>query len=274
MISVDYEYKAEGEGNIPEQSFEITDTAVIPKRRQIRGKFTLDAAIDLKNWHGLDIDSELAKMMEQTLMAEINAEIINDLRMLAAFVVTLDFADYANVGSGGASIAGNYDDASKVLVDVIDAVCAKIWTMGRLGHGNFIVGNPVTLSMIDRTGGFQASGITYNGKDLSLAGSLGGKIKVYKDPLFPADEILVGYKGGGTLETGYIYCPYQPIVATPQLYNQETGDPSKIFWTKYGKTFDAIGENGVPQSKILNGENQYARIKLVNMPKYIRNLIG
>ena len=272
VLSVDYEYKAEGEANIPEQSFSIVENTVKLTRRQLRGKYTLDSVTDLKAYHGIDIDSELAKMMEQTLMAEINAEIINDLRMLAAIVVNLDFADYANVGTGGASISGNYDDASKVLVDVINAVAAKIWTTGRLGYGNFIVGNPITLSLIDRTGGFQASGISYNGKDLSLAGSLGGKIKVFKDPLFPQDEILVGYKGSGAMESGYVYCPYLPITATPQLYNQETGDPAKIFYTRYGKTFNSIGAAGVPESLILNGENQYARIKLANLPKFVRTI--
>ena len=272
VLSVDYEYKAEGEANMPEQSFSIEEKTVKLTRRQLRGKYTLDSVTDLKSYHGIDIDSELAKMMEQTLMAEINAEIINDLRMLAAIVVNLDFADYANVGTGGASVAGNYDDASKVLVDVINAVAAKIWTTGRLGYGNFIVGNPITLSLIDRTGGFQASGITYNGKDLSLAGSLGGKIKVLKDPLYPQDEILVGYKGTGAMESGYSYCPYLPITATPQLYNPETGDPSKIFYTRYGKTFNTVGPNGVPESLILNGENQYARIKLANLPKFVRNI--
>lgn len=272
VLSVDYEYKAEGEANMVEQSFSIEEKTVKLTRRQLRGKYTLDSVTDLKAYHGIDIDSELAKMMEQTLMAEMNAEIINDLRMLAGIVTTLDFADYANVGTGGAGIAGNYDDASKVLVDIINAVSAKIWTVGRLGYGNFIIGNPITLSLIDRTGGFQGSGIVYNGKDISFAGSLGGKIKVYKDPLFPQDEIFVGYKGSGAMESGYTFCPYLPITATPQLYNQETGDPSKIFYTRYGKTFNAIGSAGVPESLILNGANQYARIKLVNLPKFVRNI--
>ena len=111
------------------------------------------------------------------------------------------------------------------------------------------------------------SGISYSGRDLSYAGSVGGKIKIYHDPTYPEDELLMGYKGSGVLETGYMHCPYLPITATPTLYDPLNGDPSKIFYTRYSKT---VKENGVgltkPKSVILNGEYQYGRMILKNFP--------
>ena len=92
-------------------------------------------------------------------------------------------------------------------------------------------------------------------------------MKIYHDPTYPEDELLIGYKGGSSLETGYLYCPYLPITATPTLYDPETGDPSKIFYTRYSKTLKERGENfAKPKSVILNGELQYARLKLKNNP--------
>ena len=39
-------------------------------------------------------------------------------------------------------------------------------------------------------------------------GTLSNRFTVYKDPYFPRNKILVGYKGGSYLETGYVYAPF------------------------------------------------------------------
>jgi hypothetical protein len=58
---------------------------------------------------------------------------------------------------------------------------------------------------------------------------------VYKDAAFPRNKILVGYKGGSPLETGYVYAPYVPLIVTPTLYNPEDFVPRKGVMTRYGK---------------------------------------
>ena len=262
---VKYEYKGEADPNSPEISFEITDSIVSVIRRQLRGKYTMDAAYDLQKLHGLNLDSELANMMKIELQAEINREIVSDLRAMAAFVRVLDYSKLVGQ-TGGISIQGNYDDAHKLLLDAINLVAAEIFNVGRLGKGNFVLGNPTTLAFLDRVPGFVGAGVDYNGKELGYSGSLGGKMKFYVDPNYPKNELLIGYKGPGALDAGYIHCPYLPITATPTMINQETGDPSKIFYTRYGKTFNMFGPNG-PDNKILMGEYQYARLVLTSWPE-------
>jgi hypothetical protein len=259
-----YEYKQEAEPNMPEISFEITDATVDLIRRQLRGKYTLDAAFDLKKYHGINIDTELGNMMKVELQAEINREIVSDLRMLAGITKTFDYKQFltdANLTNH------NYDDAHKALLDAVNILCAEIHVQGRLGRGNFLVSNPATMAFLDRVPGFVGSGVSYNGKELSFAGTIGGKIKVYFDPLFPKNEFLIGYKGPGALDCGYIHAPYLPITATPTLINPETGDPSKLFYTRYGKTFyvKSVRYN-TPTNLILNGQYQYARMLIVNYP--------
>lgn len=267
---LEYEYKPEAEGSIPEVNFQITQENVTLIRRQLRGRYTLDAAYDLKKLHGIDLEGELLNMMKQELMAEINREIVTDLRMMAATTRTLDF-NLLPGGSAGTtsqfSINANWDDAHKAILDAIEKMCAIIWNVGRRGYGNFVVGNPETLSFLDRVPGFVGSGVTYNGRDLNYAGSLGGKIKFYHDVLYPKNELLIGFKGTGALDTGYMYCPYLPITATPTLLNPETGNPSKLFYTRYGKTYrDRDITTGLPKNLILMGEYQYARLILTHMP--------
>ena len=225
----------------------------------------MDAAYDLQKMHGLNLDSELSNMMKMELQAEINREIVADLRAMASIVKILDYAVVGDT-STGMTIRGNYDDSHKILLDAINMLSAEVFNIGRLGKANFVLGNPTTLSFLDRVPGFVGAGVNYNGKELSFAGSLGGKMKFYIDPNYPKNELLLGYKGPGALDTGYIHAPYLPIIATPTMINQETGDPSKVFYTRYAKTFEMFGPTG-PSNKILMGAEQYARLILKGFPE-------
>jgi len=268
--TIEYEYRAENEGTIPEIEFEITESYVDLIRRQLRGKYTLDAAFDLKKLHGIDLENELLNMMKQELMAEINREIVTDLRLLAAISKTIDYSALPTGGGTQMSVVGRWDDAHRALLDAIEKCCASIWNIGRRGMGNFVVGNPETLSFLDRTPGFTGAGVTYNGRDLSYAGSLGGKIKFYHDPNYPKNELLIGYKGTSAIDSGYVYAPYLPITATPTLIDPETGNPSKLFYTRYGKTYvSRDATTGLPSNRILMGEYQYARLTISNFPSFL-----
>lgn len=258
--TVEFEYVAESQPNVPELSLEVTRTNVHLIRRQLRGRFSVDAAYDAKVLNGLVLENELMEMMKIELMNGINREIVDDLRALAGSVFTID------VQSVPVS-AHNYDDISKYILDGISRASAIIWTRGRLGYGNFVVGNPITLAFLDRVPGFVGSGVNADGKGLTFAGSLGGKIKFYKDPQYPENELLVGYKGGSTLDTGYMHCPYLPITAMPTMHDQLTGDPIKHFYTRYGKTFRAFDPDTQTRVQaIVNAHNQYIRIKVANLP--------
>lgn len=261
-LQISYKYESGCEDNMPELSFTIEEVTIDLIRRQLRGRYCLDAEFDLKAYHGISLEAELMETMKLELMNGINREIVSDLRKMAAIRRTIDMTAYSAVNT-----VGNYDDVYKLILDGISQVSAQIWNEGRLGYGNFIVGNPETLAFLDRVPGFIGAGTNYDGKGLAFAGSLGGRIKVYKDPQYPKNEILVGYKGSGALDTGYIHAPYLPITATPTMHNQLSGDPIKIFYTRYGKTWeDNGGTNGGPKQAINRGEFNYGTLDLVNFP--------
>ena len=257
-----YESNFEGNVNMPEYGFKITDQTVKLIKRQIRGRFTLDAAYDIKTLHAIDLESEMVNMMKLDITNGINREIVDDVRKMAAIYDTLDYsADYGSV----ITPIGNYDDSHKILLDRINRIANVIWNVGRLGRGNFIVGNPVTLSFLDRVGGFVGSGVSADGRNLAFQGNL-GRLKFYNDVQYPQGELLIGYKGTGNLDTGYLHCPYLPVTATPTMHNQLTGDPIKIFFTRYAKTYrDFNPETGnVNENLIYRGQFQYARLNVAS----------
>ena len=66
-------------------------------------------------------------------------------------------------------------------------------------------------------------------------GTLSSRFTVYKDPYFPRNKILVGFKGSSYLETGYVYAPYVPLIVTPTIFAPEDFTPRKGVMTRYGK---------------------------------------
>lgn len=257
------EYTQESNSAIPELEMQILQYVITLTRRQLRGKFSLDAAVDAKAYHGISLENELMEMMKLQLTNEINREIVNDLRYMSGKIYkSINYSQ-----SQTNNVTGNYDDTHKLVLDAINGLSAEIYNQTRVGRGNFVVGNPVTLSFLDRVPGFVGSGVDMSSGGLSYAGKQGGRISFYFDPQYPKGELLVGYKGASALDCGYIHAPYLPITATPTLYNQETGDPSKIFYTRYGKTFrDYDADTGKPFNAIYRGEYFYAKLFLEGFP--------
>jgi hypothetical protein len=55
------------------------------------------------------------------------------------------------------------------------------------------------------------------------------------DPMFPEDEIIVGYKGSNAMDAGFFYCPYIPVQPLDTVVDPETFQPRKGILTRYGK---------------------------------------
>lgn len=268
-LVLSYEVSMEGNVNQPELGLRIdgADTGII--KRMLRGRYTLDSAFDMNVLHGIDLESELVNLMKLDITNGINREIVDDLRKMAAINQVLDFNDYVSpTPSNGTTTSGNYEDTHRLMLDSIHQVAAKIWNLGRLGKGNFVVGNPVTLAFLSRVTGFVGSGVSVNASGLTYTGSLGGSLKFYEDPQYPTGELLIGYKGQGAMDAGYLHCPYLPVTATPTMNQVETGDPIKIFYTRYGKTYRAFNpKNGKANDNVIYaGEYQYARLSFKNLP--------
>jgi hypothetical protein len=66
-------------------------------------------------------------------------------------------------------------------------------------------------------------------------GTLNSRYKVYVNPYFSTNIILMGYKGAQFLESGAVYAPYVPLLMTPLVYDPETFTPRKGIMTRYAK---------------------------------------
>jgi len=127
------------------------------------------------------------------------------------------------------------------LLALINIVSQDIYKSTQRGPGNWILCSPVVASLLESSaklqGGIDKSdGPTNMGRNtVSYVGKFMGRYDMYVDPLYPEDEILMGYKGNSPMDAGYVYAPYIPLQGLPKIVDPETFQPRKGLITRYGK---------------------------------------
>jgi hypothetical protein len=238
---------------IPEIDIKIESIAVTAQTRKLRARWSPELAQDLNAYHSMDAEVELTQILSEQIALEIDREILNDLlveaqaanyywsRAPGKFVKK----DTAAVSSStiGPAFHGTVREWYETLVETIIDVANEIHRKTLRGAANFIVVSPEVATIFESSILYKPSlkidGQGQVGVPFSIGaesiGSLSNRFTVYKDPYFPRNKILVGYKGGSYLESGYVYAPYVPLIVTPTIFAPEDFTPRKGVMTRYGK---------------------------------------
>jgi len=242
---------------IPEIDIKIESIAVTATTRKLRARWSPELAQDLNAYHSLDAEVELTQILSEQIALEIDREILNDLlveakganyywsRAPGKFVnkATGAAVNLASALSIGPAFTGTVREWYETLVETIIDVANEIHRKTLRGSANFIVVSPEVATIFEASvlykPAIKIDGDGQVGAPFSLGaeaiGSLSNRFTVYKDPYFPRNKILVGYKGGSYLETGYVYAPYVPLIVTPTIFAPEDFTPRKGVMTRYGK---------------------------------------
>jgi len=127
------------------------------------------------------------------------------------------------------------------LLAVLNFASQDIYKTTYRGAGNYIITSPFVAAILNSAskleGGVRAGNWEGQlGANINYAGKLQGMFDVYVDPLFPDDEMLMGYKGSSPMDAGFVYSPYIPLQMLPTITDPETFQPRKGLLTRYGKT--------------------------------------
>jgi hypothetical protein len=231
VAKVDYEFDLENNPFQPEVTLSIDSDSVAAITRKLKTSWSLEAAQDLKSVHNIDAESTLTDLMADEMVAEIDREVINDLIISASVRATHNFATGA-----GASV--NFTDRNIALLYKVLEVANIIHRLTLRGPANWMVTSADIASKFEQLNDFRGSDAMNNdGIDIGItsAGTIQGKLKLYKDPLFPNCKILMGFKGSSVLDSGYFYAPYIPLLGTPTVLDPNSFTPNKGIMTRYGK---------------------------------------
>jgi hypothetical protein len=231
IARVNYEYDLESNPFQPEVTLSIDSDSVSAITRKLKTSWSLEAAQDLKSVHNIDAESTLTDLMADEMVAEIDREIINDLIIASSIRAEHNFATAA-----GASV--NFTDRNIALMYKSLEVANIIHRTTLRGPANWMVMSADIASKFEQLNDFRASdAFNTEGVDIGImnVGTIQGKMRLYKDPLFPNCKILMGFKGSSVLDAGYFYAPYIPLLSTPTVLDPNSYSPSKGIMCRYGK---------------------------------------
>ena len=125
------------------------------------------------------------------------------------------------------------------LLALINMASQDIYRTTHRGPGTVIITSPLVASFLESSakleGGIENSDKPSNmGSTISYKGRFAGKYELYVDPLWPEDEILIGYKGANAMDAGFVYAPYIPLQQLPTITDPESFQPRKGILTRYG----------------------------------------
>ena len=124
------------------------------------------------------------------------------------------------------------------LLAAINFAANDIYKTTFRGPGNWLVTSPLIGAMLESAAKLEGGLPTSMGPSptsISYKGKFAGKYDLYIDPMYPEDEIMIGYKGSGPMDAGFVYCPYIPLQQLPTITDPQTFQPRKGILTRYGK---------------------------------------
>jgi len=225
------------ETEIGEVSFKLDSVTVAVEERKLRATWSPELAQDVSAFHNIDAEAELTAILSEQIAAEIDREILRDLRKAAPWQARWD----ANGWRRMAAFSTNYTqkDWNQELFTKINQISAQIHKSTLRGGANFIVVSSEISALFDNLEYFHVSDASAESDQYNMGiekiGSLNGRYQVYRDPYAPHWSMIIGHKGKSLLDTGYIYAPYVPMQLTPTMYNPFNFAPIKGIMTRYAK---------------------------------------
>lgn len=230
---------------IPSLDVNMKSEAVVAKTRKLKAQWTNEFAQDLNAYHSIDAEAELTSLMSQYISMEIDLEILEMLIKNVPTATTEYWSAQNNVawnGSAFASLGSGFFNTQggwfQTLGTKLQKVSNKIHQLTMRGGANFLVVSPTVATILESIPGFASDGDGDKAEfnfGVQKIGSLNSRYKVYKNPYFTENIILMGYKGAQFLETGAVFAPYIPVMMTPLVYNPDTFTPRKGLMTRYAK---------------------------------------
>jgi hypothetical protein len=227
----------EFEDRIGEVSFDLQSVTVSVTERKLRAQWSPELAQDVAAFHNIDAEAELTALLSEQVAAEIDREILRDLRKGAAWNLRWDYNGWKRLNNQATPYTQK--DWNQTLITAINQISAQIHKSTLRGGANWIVVSSEISAIFDDLEYFHVSNAAPEQDQFNMGiervGTLSGRYQVYRDPYFPANTVLIGHKGTSLLDTGYIYAPYVPLQLTPTMYNPFNFTPIKGIMTRYAK---------------------------------------
>lgn len=239
-------------------SLEILSQSVQAQTKRLSASWTLEAQQDIESLHGIDFEEEIIRAVGREISTETITEIVRDLVHLAE-----DNEQEYTLREGVCA-----EQTMRELAVHINKVGVEIARRTRRGCGNYIVVSPTVLAFLQSQKAFEFVPTEMESMELFSFAHVGDlhyndklMYKVYLTVAMPSEEtILVGYQGSSPVDTGYIFCPFVPVMSSGVVVDPVTFEPRQALMTRYAKTsFDA------DDARVEMKGSYYGRVQVRNL---------
>jgi len=207
-ISATYEYNLENNpNNIPQIDIKMEIIPVLARSRKLRALYAFESAYDMQRDYGVDINAALVANIASEIRHEIDGEILNDLFVQAGAQGSQSIT-WSKTPPAGISVRDHYESFWNKVIQMSNV----IFNATKRASGTFIVGGAECANIVESLPDFVPSGAT-GVVGPHVAGTIRGYTFI-KNPYYPTNAFVVGYKGATFLEAGYTYLPYLPVMST------------------------------------------------------------
>lgn len=243
-----YSWDSEGSCDLPEMDINITTTTTEVQRRALKLNYTVEAMQDAMAEFGVAIEPELVSAGAEQLNFEVARQIIHELWLAAPVAASFPLT----VGTGNYPQQQHFGD----FIYTLNVTANNIWGRTQKAFANWAVVDQGAASMVESLPSniWQPAPQPANVQGLHFIGTLAGRYRVYKDLLLHNEQgassygnILLGWKGRGIADAGFVYAPYQMFYTTDSIPDA-CFNIRKAMATRYA-------------TKMVNA-NMYARISL------------
>lgn len=220
-----------GTGNhIKELSMTIEKKQVEAVTRKLRSRWSLEVAQDIKAMHGLDLEEEMMDVLSYEITAEIDRELIEQIRTVAATNSHTETWDYD-------AADGRWEmEKYRNLYNMIIRKSNRIAIDTRRGAGNFVVASPSMCAALEALDSYATapvdSDVNTGVTGVARIGSIGGRMSIYRDTFATGDDLIVGYKGPSEYDTGIVYLPYIQLMQSRATY-EDSFNPAIGLMSRY-----------------------------------------
>lgn len=222
------------DAKVDEVDVRVVSEPVVARPRKLKSIYMFDVAYDLKMSFGLDMDQVILKATSGEIGYEIDNEIMQDLLRCAGSESTWNKKpEYKgmDIKAHEATLMNAINDASNTILGNTKRYEATFIVAGK-NAATYIESMNTNITQYGNI--FQRAETNGVVGGPHLIGVLDGKYKVYKNPYYPDDAMLVGAKGEMFIEAGYVYAPYLPLFASQLLVDSDF-KAQRGFCTLYGK---------------------------------------
>jgi len=210
-IQVSYQYQIEMDSSqISEVTVNFSSMVVNAAPYKLKALYSLDAAFDAQQAHGINLDSALLSALAALIRSDIDNLTMDDIYSNAA-------GTPVNFNGAVPNYVAPQAWYNAFVPNVLIKASAQIFQNTKVVEGNFVFGGVNAVALMSAVDGFEGVDITGDYSGPHVAGTIRKKWKVIVNPNMPTNNYCIGHKGGNYLTTGYVFAPYRALYVTPPI---------------------------------------------------------